>query len=117
MGHPQSTGTHTPFAPTGSAEQTAVTALLKALADPIRMDVVQALAGGERCVCELTSSLGLAQSRLSFHLKVMRQAGLISARVEGRWVYYRLEPGAFGHLSRWLEALENLSQAPANRCS
>jgi ArsR family transcriptional regulator len=116
MGHPQSTGTHTPFAPIGSAEQTSVTALLKALGDPIRMDVVQALAGGERCVCELTSSLGLAQSRLSFHLKVMRQAGLISAREEGRWVYYRLEPGALGHLSRWLEALENLSQAPANRC-
>jgi ArsR family transcriptional regulator len=50
------------------------------------MEVVQSLAGGERCVCELTEALGLAQSRLSFHLKVMRQAGLITAREEGRWV-------------------------------
>jgi ArsR family transcriptional regulator len=90
--------------------------LLKALADPIRMEVVQALAGGERCVCDLMGALGLAQSRLSFHLKVMREAGLISARQEGRWMYYRLEPEAFAQLRRWLEALECLSQAPAGSC-
>jgi ArsR family transcriptional regulator len=49
-------------------------------------------------VCELTEALGLAQSRLSFHLKVMRQAGLITAREEGRWVYYKLAPQAFVQL-------------------
>jgi ArsR family transcriptional regulator len=52
------------------------------------LQVIEALGGGERCVCELTEALGVAQSRLSFHLKVMRQAGLITAREEGRWVYY-----------------------------
>lgn len=96
--------------------QAEIAALLKALADPLRMEVVQALAGGERCVCDLTSDLGLAQSRLSFHLKVMRQAGLISAREEGRWVYYRLEPGAFAQLHRWLDELETLSQTLAPTC-
>lgn len=98
------------------AGQDTLAPLLKALADPIRMDVVQALAGGERCVCELTDALGLAQSRLSFHLKVMRQAGLITARQEGRWMYYRLEPQAFAELRRWMDALETLSQAPAGSC-
>lgn len=90
--------------------------LLKALADPTRMEVVRALAGGERCVCELTAATGVAQSRLSFHLKVMRQAGLISAREQGRWVYYRLEPEVLRDLRRWLEALEWGCQTPAERC-
>ncbi len=93
-----------------------VAALLKAMADPLRMEVAKALAGGERCVCELTASLGLAQSRLSFHLKVMRQAGLISAREEGRWVYYSLEPEALRLLRRWLGALEDQCGKPAQSC-
>jgi ArsR family transcriptional regulator len=81
------------------------------------MEVVQALAGGERCVCDLTQALGLAQSRLSFHLKVMRQAGLIAAREEGRWVYYKLDPQAFEQLRDWLNSLERLSQERAQGCS
>ena len=76
--------------------------LLRALADPIRLQVVQLLAEGERCVCELTEALDLAQPRLSFHLRVMKEAGLISARQQGRWVYYRLEPGALAAVRDWL---------------
>lgn len=91
--------------------------LLKALADPLRLDVVQALAGGERCVCDLVADLNLAQSRLSFHLKVMREAGLIEAREEGRWVYYRLRSGALEQLQAWLAALATDCQAPARCCS
>ena len=90
---------------------------MKALADPIRMEVVQTLAGGERCVCELTEALGVAQSRLSFHLKVMRQAGLITAREEGRWVYYKLAPQAFAQMRGWLIRLEKLSQERAEGCT
>lgn len=93
-----------------------ISALLKALADPVRMEVVQVLMGGERCVCELTEVLGLAQSRLSFHLKVMRQAGLLQAREEGRWVYYKLRPGAFTLLRSWLEMMEQVPQSPACDC-
>ncbi|MEB3321348.1 MAG: metalloregulator ArsR/SmtB family transcription factor, partial [Synechococcaceae cyanobacterium] len=51
-------------------------ALLKALADPLRLQVIEALGEGERCVCDLTDQLDLAQSRLSFHLRVMKEAGL-----------------------------------------
>jgi len=80
-------------------------ALLKALADPIRLQVVEALAGGERCVCELTAQLGLAQSKLSFHLKVLKDAGLLADRQQGRWIYYRLEPGALSDLRGWLDQL------------
>lgn len=84
--------------------------LLKALADPIRIQVVEALGGGERCVCELTAELGLAQSKLSFHLKVMKEAGLIEAREEGRWTYYQLQPEALAQLADWVAALA--CQAP-----
>jgi ArsR family transcriptional regulator len=59
----------------------------------------------------------VAQSRLSFHLKVMRQAGLITAREEGRWVYYKLAPQAFAQVRGWLTRLEKLSQERAEGCS
>jgi ArsR family transcriptional regulator len=100
-----------------STQTCEIPALMKALADPIRMEVVQTLAGGERCVCELTEALGVAQSRLSFHLKVMRQAGLITAREEGRWVYYKLAPQAFAQMRGWLIRLEKLSQERAEGCT
>lgn len=90
--------------------------LLKALADPVRLDVVQALAHGERCVCELTEQLNLAQSRLSFHLKVLREAGLIAAREQGRWVYYSLRPEAIEGLQVWLTGLAASSRQPAQTC-
>ncbi|MFO8238658.1 MAG: metalloregulator ArsR/SmtB family transcription factor [Prochlorococcaceae cyanobacterium] len=91
-------------------------ALLKALADPCRLQVLEALAGGERCVCDLTTELGLAQSRLSFHLKVLRDAGLLSDRHSGRWVYYRLRPEALEALQGWLAALARQCTAPATPC-
>ena len=91
-------------------------ALLKAMADPLRLQVLQALGGGERCVCELTSELGLAQSKLSFHLKVLREAGLIEARDEGRWVYYSLRTDAIEQLRGWLGELASRCAQPATPC-
>ncbi|MEO1004079.1 MAG: metalloregulator ArsR/SmtB family transcription factor [Cyanobacteria bacterium J06638_7] len=90
--------------------------MLKALADPCRLQVLEALSGGERCVCDLTGELGLAQSRLSFHLRVLRDAGLLSDRHSGRWVYYRLRPEALQALQGWLAALQRHCGAPADPC-
>lgn len=67
-------------------------ALFHALSDPIRIDVVNQLLGGDRCVCELTEDLEMAQSRLSWHLKTLVDAGIISSRREGRWNYYSVNP-------------------------
>ena len=91
-------------------------ALLKAMADPLRLQVLEALGAGERCVCELTSELGLAQSKLSFHLKVLREAGLIEARDEGRWVYYSLRTDAIEQLRGWLGDLAAKCSTPAPSC-
>lgn len=91
--------------------------LLRALAEPIRLQVVQALQYGERCVCDLTSELDLAQSKLSFHLKVLKEAGLIRARQEGRWIYYSLEPATLLLLRDWLAQLASSCQTRAAVCS
>jgi ArsR family transcriptional regulator len=90
--------------------------LLRALAEPIRLQVVQTLQHGERCVCDLTGDLDLAQSKLSFHLKVLKEAGLIRARQEGRWIYYRLEPSALMLLRDWLDQLAAGCRTPATPC-
>jgi ArsR family transcriptional regulator len=75
-------------------DTTRAAALFHALSDPIRLDVIGLLLDGERCVCELMDDLQLAQSRLSWHLKTLHDAGIISARREGRWNYYTLSPPA-----------------------
>ena len=76
----------------------------RALADPTRLRIVELLRGGERCVCDLTDALGAAQSLLSFHLKSLKEAGLVSDRREGRWSYYALDREALGELEEILGA-------------
>src|SRR5437773_583184 len=68
--------------------------LFHALSDPTRLAILDMLADGEQCVCDLQDELAAAQSRLSFHLKVLKDAGLVTERKEGRWSYYRIEPDA-----------------------
>ena len=70
--------------------------LFHALSDETRLAVLDMLRGGERCVCDLQDALDAAQSRLSFHLKVLKEAGLVQDRREGRWAYYSLVPETLG---------------------
>lgn len=105
------------FAPSsGSLDADQARALLKALAEPIRLQVIEALGDGERCVCELTEQLGLAQSKLSFHLRVLKEAGLLADRQSGRWVYYQLRPEAIEQLRGWLAGLAAHCTTPADPC-
>jgi len=73
------------------AEPLALTRL-KALANDLRFDIVRILARGERCVCDLESALDLPQSKVSYHLGVLREAGLVASETRGRNAYYRLLP-------------------------
>ena len=92
--------TATRIDPTRAAE------LFHALADPIRVEVVSLLMDGERCVCDLMTDLELAQSRLSWHLKTLSDAGLISGRREGRWNYYSLNAEALTEARSILESIK-----------
>ena len=73
-------------------------ALFHALSDGTRLAILELLRDGERCVCDLQADLGAAQSRLSFHLRVLREAGLVADRKEGRWSYYALVPEALAEV-------------------
>jgi len=88
----------------------------QALADPIRLAVVELLRGEEMCVCDLCDRLHLHQSKLSFHLKILKQAGLIRPRQAGRWIYYRLDPEAIAHLSAYLAQFQTQPYQPARPC-
>lgn len=72
-----------------------------ALSDETRLEIVRRLGAGERCVCELTDLTGAAQSRLSFHLKTLKQAGIVTDRRQGRWVYYALDPDVLDAIARF----------------
>ena len=87
-----------------------IASLARALADPTRVAILRSLAGGERCVCDLTDELAAAQSRLSFHLKILKDAGLISARPEGRMTYYALRRGSASDLGEFLEGLRRATK-------
>jgi ArsR family transcriptional regulator, arsenate/arsenite/antimonite-responsive transcriptional repressor len=91
---------------TASIDSARAAALFHALADEIRLDVVELLLHGERCVCDLMAALDLAQSRLSWHLKTLSDAGIITGRKEGRWVYYSLNEDAIAEARAILGSLK-----------
>jgi len=72
--------------------------LLQAVADPVRWTVLDALANGDKCVCKLQERLPIAPNLLSYHLKVLRDVGLVTASRRGRWVDYALAEGAVERL-------------------
>lgn len=79
--------------------------LFHALSDETRLAVLDMLGQGELCVCELQAALDAAQSRLSFHLKVLKEAGLVTDRKEGRWAYYTIAPEAIDELESLVAAM------------
>jgi len=81
-------------------------ALFHALSDATRLSIIEMLRGGERCVCELQDELDAAQSRLSFHLRVLKEAGLITDRRDGRWSYYAIAPGALTEVHDLVVAMQ-----------
>jgi ArsR family transcriptional regulator len=68
--------------------------VLKALADPYRLEILEILSSEIRCSCHLQDRLDIAPNLLSYHLKVLREAGLIEGTKRGRWIDYALAPQA-----------------------
>ena len=76
-----------------------------ALSDETRLKILELLRGREHCVCELTEALELGQSLLSFHLKTLKEAGLVTDRREGRWMYYAVVPETLEALAAHLTGI------------
>lgn len=93
--------------------------VLKAMAHPSRLAMLEALADGERCVCDLQKIVGSDISTVSRHLAVMKAAGLVQDRKEGLWVHYRLRVPCVLQFMNCIEAvLEGESvKASRTRCS
>ena len=80
---------------------------LKALADPVRLQLFSAIAshaGGEACVCDISVGVEVSQPTVSHHLKVLRDAGLLTSERRASWVYYAVVPEALAMLSTLLNA-------------
>jgi ArsR family transcriptional regulator len=87
-----------------------------ALSDETRLEVVSMLTGGERCVCELMDALDVAQSRLSFHLRVLKDAGIVVDRKVGRWVHYSLDRDRIEEMEALLHSIKPSSRTRVVCC-
>jgi ArsR family transcriptional regulator len=76
--------------------------LFHALSDETRLQILDLLRAGEHCVCDLSSAIGAQQSRLSFHLRTLKEAGLVTDRRQGRWIYYGLRADALEEMGEAL---------------
>ena len=88
-----------------------------ALSEPLRVQVLDLLREQELCVCDLCGAMEVTQSKLSFHLRVLKEAQLVKARQEGRWIYYSLNLAQFVVLEQYLAEFRRFSPIlPARAC-
>ncbi|MGA7935225.1 MAG: metalloregulator ArsR/SmtB family transcription factor [Kovacikia sp.] len=100
-----------------SLPSTLIVSGFHALSDPLRLQVLDLLREQELCVCELCEALSVNQSKLSFHLKALKEAQLVQSRQEGRWIYYRLNLLQFVVLEQYLAEYRRFSPIlPARIC-
>ena len=86
----------------------------ESLSDPIRINILELMMGGEICVCDIVKVTGLSQSKISYHIKILKDSGLISDRQEGRWVYYKLDLEVLSDIKNWMG---NLIQSSSSKRS
>ncbi|WP_408066247.1 ArsR/SmtB family transcription factor [[Mycobacterium] nativiensis] len=88
--------------PLSAVEAADMAVKLKALADPVRLQLFSAIAshiGGEACVCDISAGVEVSQPTVSHHLKVLRDAGLLTSERRASWVYYAVVPDALASLT------------------
>ena len=86
--------------------------IMESLSDPIRINILELMMNGEICVCDIVKVTGLSQSKISYHIKILKDSGLISDRQEGRWVYYKLDLEVLSEIQNWIS---NLIQSSKNK--
>ncbi len=99
--------------PASTLDVVRIAQICNALADEARVEIIARLLDGEKCVCDLTDDLETGQSRLSYHLRVLKDAGLVSDRRDGRWSYYSLTRDAFLEAEELVAALRPRAKSGA----
>ena len=88
---------------------------LKAAAEPLRWQILVALSREELCVCHLTEDLGVPQPLISHHLRVLRDAGLVTSEKWRYWTYYRINPTTVAALAGRLTTMATDAPAPSSQ--
>ena len=110
-------GTALPARRQYKADVTRLARLFHALSDETRLKIVGKLLLGEQCVCNLMDTLDAGQSRLSFHMKTLKDAGLVTDRRAGRWIHYSLNPGTLAEVQTFVGTVqEKAARLDAARC-
>ncbi|MGB3509788.1 MAG: metalloregulator ArsR/SmtB family transcription factor [Microcoleaceae cyanobacterium] len=94
-----------------------VAASFHALSDPLRVQILELLRQQELCVCDICDRLNVSQSKLSFHLKTLKEASLVAGRQDGRWIYYSLNLSQFFILEKYLAEYQTINPLPAHLCA
>ena len=79
--------------------------IFKAFCDENRLKILERLRGGERCACVLVEDIGIGQSALSYHMKILVESGIVSARQEGKWTHYSLSAAGTARARELLEEI------------
>ena len=86
-----------------------VLTIFKALSDETRLRILKLLENGELCVCDIVAALDMIQPKVSFHLAVLKEAGLIKDRKQGKWVHYSIDDADMFRRFLLLSTLERVS--------
>ncbi len=90
--------------------------IFKALSDEKRLLILAYLKDGERCACALIDELGIAQSALSYHMKILCQSGIVSSRQEGKWKHYSISSSGSAYAVQRIEQLTARANEPSDTC-
>ena len=88
--------------------------IFKAFSDETRLRILKLLEHGELCVCDLVAALDLVQPKISFHLAILKEAGLIRDRKESKWTHYRLNEEDMFRRMLLYSAIERMCGAPVS---
>lgn len=88
--------------------------IFKAFCDDRRLRILELLRGGEKCACILIDELGMPQSSLSYHMKILCDSGIVTSREEGKWTHYRISPQGSAQALELLREITDTSEDGAH---
>jgi ArsR family transcriptional regulator, arsenate/arsenite/antimonite-responsive transcriptional repressor len=90
-----------------------LTIVFKALSDETRLRILKLLEHGELCVCDIVAACGMTQPSISFHLRVLKSAGFVTDRKQGKWMHYKLDESDLFRRHLLMSVMEKMPQAGA----
>ncbi len=91
--------------------------IFKALCDENRVEIIRLLKSGSQCACNIAETLGLGQSKLSYHMKILCDSGLIESWPAGKWMYYKINPIGCEYALNLFQELTSISDDQPCSCN